>query len=281
MHKQAKTRTVMVFTHHHRLAAAAAAEQVSTYLSQAGIEVVPRGFEGPVDLIIVLGGDGTILEAAYVAHHHQVPVLGVNLGHVGFLAEAEEEDLEELCQRVIAGDYSVEHRMCIDVEVREPDGSVSREWAANDIVVQNTDRGHPALLAFGVDGEAVSEYGADGLIVSTPTGSTAYNFSVGGPVVWPDVQALVLSPLAAHGLFTRSLVLGPASVLESQVLGNQQQICEVCADGRRLIQAPPGSIVTVTKSEISMSLARLVSPPFSARLVRKFGLPVEGWRAGK
>ncbi|EFL94627.1 NAD kinase [Mobiluncus curtisii] len=273
-----KERTIMVFHHHYRQPAIVAAASVRGYLENAGITVVDRTSTEPIELIIVLGGDGTILEAANIAHRQGVPVIGVNLGHVGFLAEAEEEELGELCERVVRGEYQVERRMCIDVEVRHPDGSVQSEWAANDIAVLSTDKGHPALLAFGVDGEAVSEYGADGLIVSTPTGSTAYNFSVGGPVVWPDVQALVLSPLAAHGLFTRSLVLGPSSVLEIQVLPQQVQDCEVWADGRRILPAPLGSSIRVTKSTTDMQLARLVSLPFSARLVKKFGLPVEGWR---
>nr|WP_154542924.1 NAD kinase [Mobiluncus porci] len=271
----------MVFNHRHRQEAIETANKVKAILGGAGIRVVDRDSDEPIELVIVLGGDGTILEAANIAQRQQVPVVGVNLGHVGFLAEAEQENLEDLCKRVINGDYEVDRRMCIDVEVRRPSGTVESEWAANDIAVLSTDRGHPALLAFGVDGEAVSEYGADGLIVSTPTGSTAYNFSVGGPVVWPDVKALVLSPLAAHGLFTRSLVLGPSSVLEIQVLPNQVQDCEVWADGRRVLKAPPGSSIRVTKSESDMQLARLISQPFSARLVKKFDLPVEGWRRRK
>lgn len=282
MNNPGSLRTIMVFNHRHRQAALEAAVKVRAFLENAGIRVVDRdSSEETIELIIVLGGDGTILEAANIARRQQVPIVGVNLGHVGFLAEAEQEELDELCRRVIAGEYAIERRMCIDVEVRPPDGTMQSEWAANDVVVLYTDRGHPALLAFGVDGEAVSEYGADGLIVSTPTGSTAYNFSVGGPVVWPDVQALVLSPLAAHGLFTRSLVVGPASVLEIQVLPQQVQDCEVWADGRRMLKAPPGTSIRVTKSQVDMQLARLISPPFSARLVKKFGLPVEGWRSRK
>lgn len=276
-----KQRTIMVFNHRHRPEAIETAQKVRVILEKAGIATVNRDSDAPVDLIIVLGGDGTILEAAYIAKDQQVPLVGVNLGHVGFLAEAEEENIEDFCHRVINGEYQVERRMCIDAEVRTPQGTVETEWAANDIAVLSTDSGHPALLAFGVDGGAVSEYGADGLIVSTPTGSTAYNFSVGGPVVWPDVQALVLSPLAAHGLFTRSLVLGPSAVLEIQVLPNQVQDCEVWADGNRVLSAPPGTSIRVTKSASDMQLARLVSQPFSARLVKKFDLPVEGWRRRK
>lgn len=274
-------RTIMVFNHRQRQEAIETAKKVRHILGAAGIDTVDRDSDKPVELIIVLGGDGTILEAAYIAQRQQVPIVGVNLGHVGFLAEAEEENLEYLCRRVINSDYQVDRRMCIDVEVCSPDGKIATDWAANDIAVHCTDSGHPALLYFGVDGRAVSEYGADGLIVSTPTGSTAYNFSVGGPVVWPDVQALVLSPLAAHGLFTRSLVLSPNSVLEIQVLPNQVQDCEVWADGNRVLPAPPGTSIRVTKSDSDMQLARLVSQPFSARLVKKFGLPVEGWRHRK
>ena len=271
-------RRIMVFNHRHRPAALQAAAQAHELLRNAGIQVVDRDSKANIELIIVLGGDGTILEAATIAHLQDVPVIGVNLGHVGFLAEAEQEGITEVCQRAIDGEYMVESRMCIDVAVHRPDREVQREWAANDIVVQSTNRSHPALLAFGVDGQAVSEYAADGLIVSTPTGSTAYNFSVGGPVVWPDVQALVLSPLAAHGLFTRSLVLSPASVLEIQIPPSQMHDCEVTADGRRTLIAPGGSSITVTKSATKMRLARLTMYPFTTRLVKKFALPVEGWR---
>ena len=174
-----KERTIMVFHHHYRQPAIVAAASVRGYLENAGITVVDRTSTEPIELIIVLGGDGTILEAANIAHRQGVPVIGVNLGHVGFLAEAEEEELGELCERVVRGEYQVERRMCIDVEVRHPDGSVQSEWAANDIAVLSTDKGHPALLAFGVDGEAVSEYGADGLMYRLRRGLLPITFRSG------------------------------------------------------------------------------------------------------
>lgn len=272
-------RTVMVFHHASRPETKQIAQQVSARLQAAGVGVVDKNSNEPVELIVVLGGDGTILSAAEYARPLQVPILGINLGHVGFLAEAEEEEIAQVVRDVVAKNYSVETRLTLEVQVDQPGGGTQRSWALNEAVVAGIDKRHPALMTLGVDGEAVSEYGTDGLIISTPTGSTAYAFSVGGPVVWPDVQALVVAPLAAHGLFTRPLVVGPNSRLEVQVASDTTD-CEVWCDGRRIIEAPAGSFVQVVVGA-PISLARLKTTPFSARLVAKFSLPTSGWRSQK
>lgn len=272
------SRKVMVFCRQHRQDAVSAAQALSGLLEKAGIEVVEEGWHGDVELIVVLGGDGTILAAAEHARRYDVPIVGVNLGHVGFLAEAEEEDLSFLAEKIVARQYTVEQRMTLDITVNRPGQPAASSWAVNDAAILGKDRGHPTTFALAVDGRAVSEFGADGLIVATPTGSTAYSFSVGGPVVWPDVKALVVSPLAAHGLFTRPLVLGPKSELEILVLPDEFEGAQVWCDGRRILEAPAGSLIRVVKGKHPIRLARISDAPFSARLVAKFDLPTEGWK---
>lgn len=271
------TRRIMLYYRPERKDAVEAAQQVRELLETHGIVTVSPDCREAVELLVVFGGDGTILEAAEYARERNIPIVGVNLGHVGFLAEAEPEDLDYLADQIVNRHYRVDNRMTIDICVKRPDGSIGKSWALNDAAVIGTDRGHPALLALGVDGRAVSEFGADGLIIATPTGSTAYSFSCGGPVIWPDVEALAVTPLAAHGLFTRPLVVAPNSTLEVQILSQQRQDSEVWCDGRRILSAPPGSSITAVRGQHPVLLARISQIPFSARLVAKFNLPVERW----
>lgn len=237
-----------------------------------------REGEQPLDFVLVIGGDGTILRALEIARQYDVPLVGVNTGHVGFLAEADPDAVEHVVERVIAGRYSVETRMVLDVEVTGPDGATERSWALNEAALEKRDRARMLEVAIGVDGQAVSSFGCDGLIMSTPTGSTAYAFSGGGPVIWPDVSAMLLVPIAAHALFTRPLVVGPRSCLEIFVAHAGAEAAEVWCDGRRHLVAPAGSRLRVTRSEQPVRLARLNDAPFSSRLVAKLKLPVEGWR---
>ncbi len=239
-----------------------------------------RDTDQPLDFVLVIGGDGTILRALEIARHYDVPLLGVNTGHVGFLAEADPDAVEHVVERVIAGLYSVETRMVLDVEVTGPTGSTELSWALNEAALEKRDRARMLDVAIGVDGQAVSSFGCDGLIMATPTGSTAYAFSGGGPVVWPDVSAMLLVPIAAHALFTRPLVVGPKSCLEIFVQHTGAEAAEVWCDGRRHLVAPEGSRLRVTRSEQPVRLARLNDAPFSSRLVAKLKLPVEGWRTG-
>ena len=177
-----------------------------------------------------------------------------------------------------AGNYSVNTRMTLDVEVLHPDGTIHRNWALNEAALEKRDRARMLEVTIGVDGQAVSSFGCDGLVMATPTGSTAYAFSGGGPVIWPSVEALLLVPLAAHALFTRPLVLGPESCLEVGVQHAGFGGAEVWCDGRRCLDVPVGSRIRVTRAARPVRLARLNDAPFSTRLVRKFDLPVHGLR---
>ncbi len=264
----------------HRKAAptATAVARAEAALRSHGVQPVEPGFEGEVDLVLVMGGDGTILRASEVARDRDVPLLGVNTGHVGFLAEADPDAVEQVVADLVAGRYVVDTRMTINVEVQAPDGSVTRDWALNEAALEKRDRARMVEVAVGVDGQAVSSFGCDGLVMATPTGSTAYAYSGGGPVIWPEVEALLLVPLSAHALFTRPLVVGPDSRLEVVIYHAGFGGAEVWCDGRRCLDAPTGSRICITRAERPVRLARLNTAPFATRLVRKFDLPVQGWR---
>jgi NAD+ kinase len=232
-----------------------------------------------LELVIVLGGDGTILRAAELARGCNAPLLGVNLGHVGFLAEAEREDLTATVARALARDYTVEERLTLSVRVKDVIGEVIWEsWALNDASVEKASRERSLEVAIEVDGRPLSTFGCDGVVMSTPTGSTAYSFSAGGPVVWPSVEALLMVPLSAHALFARPLVVGPDSSLAVELLERSVGSGVVWCDGRRTFELPSGSRVIVRRSPIPVRLARLSMGPFTDRLVNKFALPVAGWR---
>ena len=166
-----------------------------------------------IELTIVLGGDGTILRAAEIVRDSTCPLMGVNLGHVGFLAEAERENLDETVRRAISREYDVEERMTIDVAVLVDDVEVHRTWALNEATIEKSQPGKMIEVVVEVGGRPLSSFGCDGVVMATPTGSTAYAFSAGGPVVWPNIDALLLVPLSAHALFARPLVVAPTSVL--------------------------------------------------------------------
>ncbi|MCL3777898.1 MULTISPECIES: NAD kinase [unclassified Actinomyces] len=252
-------------------------ERVRRALRSHGVQPVAPG-DGGADLVLVLGGDGTILRACEIARDLDVPLVGINTGHVGFLAEADPDDVEQVVTDLVAGRYTVDERMTIEVEVETPDGKVTHGWALNEAALEKRDRARMLEIAVGVDGQAVSSFGCDGLLLATPTGSTAYAFSAGGPVIWPEVEALLLVPIAAHALFTRPLVVGPRSCLEVRVRETGLQQAEIWCDGRRMLPVPPHSVIRVRRGERNVRLARLNDAPFSERLVRKFSLPVAGWR---
>ncbi len=231
-----------------------------------------------LELVVVLGGDGTILRAAELVRGGSVPLLGVNLGHVGFLAESDREDLGDTIGRVISSDWTVEERMAIDVRVIEDGVVVHRDWALNEATIEKASRERMLEVVVEVDGRPLSSFGCDGVVVATPTGSTAYSFSAGGPVVWPQLDAMLCVPLSAHALFARPLVVHPASVVAVEVLRRTGAIGVLWCDGRRTIDLGAGARVEVTSSPTPVKLARLHSGPFTDRLVSKFALPVTGWR---
>ncbi|WGW13180.1 NAD kinase [Saxibacter everestensis] len=231
-----------------------------------------------IELVMVLGGDGTILRAAEYVRGSQAPLLGVNLGHVGFLAESEREDLALAVHKVAANDYRVEERMTLDVVVTVDDEVIARTWAVNEATVEKASRERMLELVLEVDGRPLSTFGCDGVVMATPTGSTAYAFSAGGPVVWPEVEALLMVPLSAHALFARPVVVGPSSTLAVEVLDRTDGSGVLWCDGRRTVELPPGARIEVSRSAVPIRLARLSQGPFTDRLVAKFQLPVTGWR---
>ncbi|MDQ1549470.1 MAG: kinase [Microbacteriaceae bacterium] len=231
-----------------------------------------------LELVIVLGGDGTILRAAEMARGSSVPLLGVNLGHVGFLAESERDNLGETVRRALALDYLVEERMTLSVRVKVDSEVVYESWALNEATVEKASRERMLEVVIEVDGRPLSSFGCDGVVMSTPTGSTAYSFSAGGPVVWPSLDAMLLVPLSAHALFARPLVVGPDSVFAVEVLDRTQGTGVLWCDGRRAWDLPTGARVIVRRSPVPVRLARLHQGPFTDRLVHKFNLPVTGWR---
>ncbi len=230
------------------------------------------------ELVVVLGGDGTILRGAELAHDHKVPVLGVNLGHVGFLAEAEREDLHATVDKIVRREWTVEERMTLDVTVHDDGEVVDSTWALNEATVEKAARERMLEVAVEVDGRPLSTWGCDGVVVATPTGSTAYAFSAGGPVVWPDVEAILLVPISAHALFARPLVVGPDSHLAVEVVPDTMGVGILWCDGRRCRELPTGARIEVVRSSNPVLLARLTNAPFTDRLVAKFDLPVTGWR---
>jgi NAD+ kinase len=294
-------RHILVIAHTGRRDSLEAAVEVCRELSAAGLTPVLSAEEhkefaaispelGPVsvlgeavdiadiELVIVLGGDGTILRAAEVARTGSAPLLGVNLGHVGFLAEIEREDLPSTIARVVARDYTVEERMTISVRVKVGGEVVFETWALNEASVEKASRERMIEVVIEVDGRPLSSFGCDGVVMATSTGSTAYAFSAGGPVVWPSVDALLLVPLSAHALFARPLVVGPDSALAVELLDRTEATGVLSCDGRRTFDLPRGARVVVRRSPIPVRLARLSQGPFTDRLVNKFNLSVSGWR---
>jgi NAD+ kinase len=292
------TRTVFLLAHTGRPAAIRSAELVVRGLLRCGVgvrvlaaeaadlplppevELVETG--GPevledCELLVVLGGDGTLLRGAELARASGVPMLGVNLGRVGFLAEAERDDLDKVVDRVVARSYEVEERMTIDVLVRTNGQVVHTDWALNEASVEKVARERMIEVVTEVDGRPVTRFGCDGVVCATPTGSTAYAFSAGGPVVWPEVEALLMVPISAHALFAKPLVAAPTSVLAVEVQPTNQHGVLWC-DGRRAVDLPAGARVEVRRGAVPVRLARLHHASFTDRLVAKFALPVAGWR---
>ncbi|MGI6879664.1 NAD kinase [Microbacterium sp. gxy059] len=232
-----------------------------------------------IDAAIVLGGDGTILRAAELVRGGTAPVLGINMGHVGFLAEIERDDMDDAVHRVLAGDYEVEERLALAVRVRDRTGEVVYEtWALNEASIEKAARDRMIELVIEVDRRPLSTFGADGCVIATPTGSTAYSFSAGGPVIWPTVEAIAVVPISAHALFARPLVVGPEHAVAVELQHGIGAEGVLWCDGRRSHPLPAGARVSVRRSDDPVRLARLHPAAFTDRLVRKFQLPVHGWR---
>ena len=227
-----------------------------------------------LEVAVVLGGDGTLLRAAEVTREQQIPLLGVNLGHVGFLAEVEKPPLSAIVSAITKREYVLDSRMVLQYAVKRDGKTVSQGWALNEVTVER-ERTSMVELFLEIDGRPISRWGCDGLICSTPTGSTAYAFSAGGPVVWPEVDALVVLPISAHALFSRPLVISPQSEIVVKV---ESKEAVLSADSLRKFDLLAGDRVVITKDSHVVKLAHLTNTVFSDRLVAKFKLPVEGWR---
>jgi NAD+ kinase len=229
------------------------------------------------ELVLVLGGDGTFLRAAELARNAGIPVLGVNLGRIGFLAEAEAEHIDQVLEHVIARDYRVEDRLTLDVVVRRKGRLIEQGWALNEMSLEKGPRLGVLGVVVEIDGRPVSTFGCDGVLVSTPTGSTAYAFSAGGPVLWPDLEAILVVPNNAHALFGRPMVTSPEATVAIEIEADGHDALVFC-DGRREMLIPAGGRIEVRRCGTPVRWARLDSAPFTDRLVRKFRLPVTGWR---
>lgn len=293
------TRSFLIIAHSGRPASLDAAVDVARELTAAGAQAVCLDSQfqalravsdvpfaqldtdierADVELVICLGGDGTILKAAEIMRDATAPLLGVNMGHVGFLAELEAEDIESVVARVLAKNYAVDERLTLDVSVQLDGETVFQTWALNEASVEKLSRERMIEVVIGVDDRPISTFGCDGVLLSTPTGSTAYSFSAGGPVVWPTVEALIMVPLSAHALFARPLVTTPDSVLTVDLLDRTGASGVLWCDGRRTHTLAPGSRIVARRSQTPVRLAHTQSGPFSQRLVKKFSLPTEGWR---
>jgi NAD+ kinase len=240
------------------------------------VDAEPDAAEG-CELVLVLGGDGTFLRAAEFARNAGIPVLGINLGRIGFLAEAEADSIDRVLEHVVAQDYRVEERLTLDVAVRHRGRIIDQGWALNEASLEKGPRLGVLGVVVEIEGRPVSTFGCDGILVSTPTGSTAYAFSAGGPVLWPDLEAILVVPNNAHALFSRPMVTSPDATVAVEIEASGNDALVFC-DGRREMLLPAGGRLEVTRCGTPVKWARLDSAPFTDRLVRKFRLPVTGWR---
>ena len=280
-------RNLLLVCNPSRVEAVETATQLAADFAQAGFEVftisevsIAGVTHSTLDTLpelevgVVLGGDGTMLRAAEVTRKHQIPLLGVNLGHVGFLAEVEKAALKTIVKAITEKTYVLDTRMTLKYSVFREGKEVADGWALNEVTVER-EYATMVELFLEIDGRPISKWGCDGLICSTPTGSTAYAFSAGGPVVWPEVDALVVLPISAHALFSRTLVISTQSQIVVRIDSSQAVLS---ADSLRNLNLQQGDRVHISKDAGVVQLAHLTNTLFSDRLVAKFKLPVEGWR---
>ena len=239
-----------------------------------GIKKVAAEDLPEIEIAVVLGGDGTILRAAEITLARKIPLLGINLGHVGFLAEVDRPTIKAIAQSIIEKSYVSENRMVLQFEIERGGKVVSAGWALNEVTVER-DATTMVELFVEIDRRPLSHWGCDGVICSTPTGSTAYAFSAGGPVLWPEIEALVLLPISAHALFSRPMVVSPKSEI---IITVESSAALLSADALRKIPLQLGDRVIITRDERTIKLSHVSATLFTDRLVAKFKLPIEGWR---
>ena len=269
-------RAVLLLVNASRDEAKGAAETISKILVAAGIKIyTPADSDiAHVEVVLVLGGDGTILRGAEFALNENIPLLGINLGHVGFMAEVEAFTFEKVAQAVIDKDYVLDPRMLLTFQVKRGKDIIDQGWALNEISIERKST-TMAELFVQIDDRPLSRWGCDGIICATPTGSTAYAFSAGGPVLWPEVQAMVLLPIAAHALFAKPMVIAPTSTIGITI---ESSDASLSADALRKMELEKNDHIEITKNSKQVILAHLKSTIFTDRLVAKFKLPIEGWR---
>jgi NAD+ kinase len=273
-----------IVVHPGRAAAVAAAEDLARWLAGRGVEVrrsEGAGIDAPdatafahgLDVVVSIGGDGTFLRAAYLAASADVPVLGVKVGRMGFLTEVEPAGAPDVLERVLAGTGRVEERLAVLAQIEgAPDED---QWALNEVIIEKTARHRLIRLAVYVGGTYVTTFSADGVITATPTGSTAYSFSAGGPIVSPTVPSIVVTPVAAHMVFDRSLVLASDEQVAIEVEGEEPGL--LSADGREALELPVGSRVRIGAApRPSRFVRREPAPAFHELLRDKFDLPGRG-----
>ena len=269
-------RAILLLVNASRQEAKGAAETISKILVAAGIKIhTPADNDiAHVEVVLVLGGDGTILRGAEFALKENIPLLGINLGHVGFMAEVEAFTFEKVAQAVIDKDYVLDPRMLLTFQVKRGKNIIDQGWALNEVSIERKST-TMAELFVQIDDRPLSRWGCDGIICATPTGSTAYAFSAGGPVLWPEVQAMVLLPIAAHALFAKPMVIAPTSTIGITI---ESSDASLSADALRKIELEKNDHIEITKNSNQVILAHLKSTIFTDRLVAKFKLPIEGWR---
>ena len=276
-------KTVLLVTHPTRPEAISTANELTKLLTGKQINVFAtiktdgaNDFKATdqIDLAVVLGGDGTMLRAAEIFRGKQVPILGINLGHVGFLAEIERPSLTEIVDAIAAGTFSIEERMSLNYQLLRDGKIIQSGWALNEVLVERND--HQMIDLFvQIDHRPLSRWWCDAVICATPTGSTAYAYSAGGPVVWPEVDALVLLPLAAHALFSKPMVVSPKSEIAIDL---ESDSADLNADGIRRTKLQKNDRIVLTSDKEDVLLAHIKPATFTDRIVAKFKLPVEGWR---
>ena len=276
-------KTVLLVTHPTRPEAISTANELTKLLTGKQINVFAtiktdgaNDFKATdqIDLAVVLGGDGTMLRAAEIFRGKQVPILGINLGHVGFLAEIERPSLSEIVDAIAAGTFLIEERMSLNYQLLRGGKVIQSGWALNEVVVERND--HQMIDLFvQIDHRPLSRWWCDAVICATPTGSTAYAYSAGGPVVWPEVDALVLLPLAAHALFSKPMVVSPKSEIAIDL---ESDSADLNADGIRRTKLQKNDRIVLTSDKEDILLAHIKPATFTDRIVAKFKLPVEGWR---
>ena len=242
----------------------------ATALGRGELGVPEAQLPAGLDLMVSLGGDGTMLRAVDLAAADEVPVLGINLGRLGYLTEVEPAGLRMALKRFLAGSYSIEERLRLEVVVQRVDAEPERLTALNEAVIEKSEMGHTVRLDVELDGLPFTSYVSDGLILATPTGSTAYAFSVRGPIIDPRHRAVLMSPVAAHMLFDRSLVLQPDCLVRVTVSGDRT--AGVSVDGRAGGSLAPGDSVLCTGSARPARLVTFGDHDFHAVLRSKFGL---------